>query len=31
MNLRVLQRDSSLRNTEKILRTIRFVVVARFD
>jgi hypothetical protein len=31
MNLRVLQRDVNLRNTEKILRTIKFVVMARYD
>jgi len=31
MNLKVLQRDGALRNTEKILRTIKFVVLARFD
>jgi len=31
MNLRVLQRDGALRNTEKIIRTIKFVVLARFD
>lgn len=31
MNLRVLQRDGALRNTEKILRTIKFVVLARYD
>lgn len=31
MNLRVIQRDNALRKTEKILRTIRFVVLARYD
>jgi hypothetical protein len=31
MNLRVLQRDVNLRNTEKILRTLKFVVMARYD
>jgi hypothetical protein len=31
MNLRVLQRDNALKKTEKILRTVRFAVLARYD
>lgn len=31
MNLRVLQRDPALRKTEKILKTVRFAVLARYD
>lgn len=31
MNMRVLQKDPKLKNTEKILRTIKFVVLARYD
>ena len=31
MNLRVIQRDNALKKTEKILKTVRFVVLARYD
>lgn len=31
MNLRVLQRDPALRKTDKILKTVKFAVLARYD
>lgn len=31
MNLRVLRRDNDLKTVEKIHRTIKFVVIAKYD
>jgi|JI10StandDraft_1071094.scaffolds.fasta_scaffold455965_1 hypothetical protein len=31
MNLRVLQRDPALKKTQRILKTVRFAVLARYD
>lgn len=31
MNLRVLQRDPALRKTDKIVKTVKFAVLARYD
>lgn len=31
MNLRVLQRDNNLKNIDKIARTVKFIVLARYD
>ena len=31
MNLRVIQRDPALKKTEKIIKTVRYAVLARYD
>ena len=31
MNLRVIQRETALRNIEKIIKMVRFVVMAKYD